>query len=476
MIIVGGNSSSGYTNCINIDNATKNLSKSLNRLSSGSRVSDASEDAGGLAVSLRIQSALNRTQAVSNKVQNGISFLHVQDGALETAGNILTRISELKTLSNDPTKNSIDTDTYNIEFLELQKQIAFISKEQFNGIDLFKDINDPNHKLPVDTTECGTISVGLDRNFLVGNIISKDGVLVSQGLADSGATTSVQEVVEAISTRAGATGVDESGNKIPVGAVDPNWTVTGQLTSAERVNPVGAWVDEPDSAAWIGSSSWANPSGSSIFSMEFDLSDFDVSTVNISGMAATDDGGRLEINGVDMGLGFGFGSLRSFTLEGGEDSILVDGTNLVAGAFQKGVNDISLNVNNAGGPHGLLFDQLEITAERVTPGSSSSKGGTAEITSLDQLSIQDLDGMLQNIAEARAIVGSEMRRLQYSQQLLEENHVNLESANSRIADVDISDESSNYARQNILVQSSVQLASDANNMSEIALSLIGSNN
>jgi flagellin len=475
MIIVGGNSVSGHANNVNIDRATKNLSKSLNRLSSGSRIEDASEDAGGLAVSLRIQSALNRTQAVSKKVQNGISFLHVQDGALETAGNILTRISELKTLSNDPTKNSRDVDTYNLEFLELQKQIAVISKEQFNGIDLFKDINDPNHELPVDTTECGTIQVGLDRNFLVGNVISKDGFLVSQGVVDSGATTFVPGTVETVSTRAGATGVDESGNKIAVGAVDQNWTVSGLLTEAIRVNPVDAWIGEPDSAAWIGSS--MADTGSSIFSMEFDLSDFDVSTVKLTGMAATDDnGGSLQINGVDMGLSFGYREFRSFTLEGSEETILVDGVNEISGAFKKGINNFEVKANNAHGPHGLLFDQLEITAERVTPGSSSTATGSEELSAIDQFSIQDVDGMLQNIAEARAIVGSEMRRLQYSQQLLEENHVNLEAANSRIADVDISDESSNYARQNILVQSSVQLASDANNMSEIALSLITSNN
>ena len=42
--------------------------------------------------------------------------------------------------------------------------------------------------------------------------------------------------------------------------------------------------------------------GSSIFSMEFDLSDFDVSTVKLTGMATDDNGGSLQINGVDMGL------------------------------------------------------------------------------------------------------------------------------------------------------------------------------
>ena len=54
--------------------------------------------------------------------------------------------------------------------------------------------------------------------------------MVSQGIADSGATTFVPGVVETVSV--GSAGVDESGNKIAVGAVDPNWTVSGLLTEA----------------------------------------------------------------------------------------------------------------------------------------------------------------------------------------------------------------------------------------------------
>ena len=123
------------------------------------------------------------------------------------------------------------------------------------------------------------------------------------------------------------------------------------LTSSTRINPIaGAWASEPPTAAWIGSDNWANPAGSSTFTMDFDLTGYDVSTVKITGMAATDDGGRLEINGTDMGLAFGFKNLRSFTLEGDDSNITVNGingTNVIPGAFLSGINQFTMKVNNA---------------------------------------------------------------------------------------------------------------------------------
>ena len=52
-----------------------------------------------------------------NNVQNGTSFLEVQDGVLEGVGKIVTRMSELKGLgSQDPMKSSQDIESYNLEF------------------------------------------------------------------------------------------------------------------------------------------------------------------------------------------------------------------------------------------------------------------------------------------------------------------------------------------------------------------------
>jgi flagellin len=57
--------------------------------------------------------------------------------------------------------------------------------------------------------------------------------------------------------------------------------------------------------------------------------------------------------------------------------------------------------------------------------------------------------------------------------MLVQNRTNVEAANSRIKDVDVAIESTNYARNNILVQSSAAMLAQANTMASIALSLLG---
>ena len=83
---------------INLAYNTKQLHASMNRLSSGKKLSSPVSDPGSLAVSMKLQSSINRLAGARNNVQNAISFLEVQDGMLDTVGNILSRMSELKSL------------------------------------------------------------------------------------------------------------------------------------------------------------------------------------------------------------------------------------------------------------------------------------------------------------------------------------------------------------------------------------------
>jgi flagellin len=113
------------------------LQKSLTRLSSGSRINKPSDDAGGLAVSMKLNASISRLKGVNNNIQNAISFLEVQDGVLQGSASILTRMGELKALSQDVLKNSSDIANYNLEFKNLQVQLYQISQETFNGVSLF---------------------------------------------------------------------------------------------------------------------------------------------------------------------------------------------------------------------------------------------------------------------------------------------------------------------------------------------------
>ena len=116
----------------------KRLSRTLDRLSSGKKLTSPVEDPGSLAVAMKLEAAINRISGAVNNVNNGISFLEVQDGMLETAGKIVDRMSELKGLaSQDPMKSEQDQASYDNEFRDLQMQLYDISNMKFNGVSLF---------------------------------------------------------------------------------------------------------------------------------------------------------------------------------------------------------------------------------------------------------------------------------------------------------------------------------------------------
>ena len=120
---------------LNINHAQ--LQRSLTKLSTGKRINAPSDDAGGLAVSMKMSAAIRRNSAVQNNVSNAIAFLQTQDGAMATYGAILERMSELKMLHQDITKNATDKANYNTEYGQLKSQLGNLIAETFNSVALF---------------------------------------------------------------------------------------------------------------------------------------------------------------------------------------------------------------------------------------------------------------------------------------------------------------------------------------------------
>ena len=113
------------------------LQRSLNRLSSGSRIVSPADDAGGTAVAMRLSANAKRSGSATTNINNAVSLLQNQDGALKVGGKILERMAELQSLWNDATKNAEDKSLYDIEFNALQGQLRSLSEEKFNGVNIF---------------------------------------------------------------------------------------------------------------------------------------------------------------------------------------------------------------------------------------------------------------------------------------------------------------------------------------------------
>jgi flagellin len=164
MITINVNSAASRSG-INLGNSQEALAASLERLSSGRRIVDPSDDAGGLAVSMKMSAALKRTEATAINLRNARSFLEVQDGSFQVADGVLSRMSELATLANDPTKNAGDIKLYDKEFQNLQLQLTSLGTEKFNGVALFA-ASSPTFQ--VSTSEDGSQSLQVTQADITG--------------------------------------------------------------------------------------------------------------------------------------------------------------------------------------------------------------------------------------------------------------------------------------------------------------------
>jgi len=155
---------------LNLNRSQTLLQKSLARLSSGSRISEASDDAGGLAVSMKLSAAIKRTDAQYSNVSNALSYLQTQDGVLKSASGVMERIAELATLYGDVTKSSLDKANYSVEFTNLVSQLTQFQQTKFNGVSLFADkaATADNKKLMVYLTDDGGQSMSISKSIVNG--------------------------------------------------------------------------------------------------------------------------------------------------------------------------------------------------------------------------------------------------------------------------------------------------------------------
>ncbi|HZZ57073.1 MAG TPA: flagellin [Opitutaceae bacterium] len=185
----------------NLAYSTSQLQDSLNKLSSGSKLVNPSDDAGGLAVSMKLTATVNRDMDLANNISDANSFLQTQDGALQVAGSILDRMSQLETLYQDPTKNTSDKANYDDEFTQLQSELSNLSSSTFNGVSLFSTSSASSLTVYTDDQLTSSEAVSVSQQDLssstsgVGAVTSSSvSSLGSSGFSLSTITSAIQNV------------------------------------------------------------------------------------------------------------------------------------------------------------------------------------------------------------------------------------------------------------------------------------------
>jgi len=393
----------------NLNTSANALSKSLSRLSSGSKIIAPSDDAAGLAVSSRLESQLKRLDAAINNVVNAVSFTQTQDGFLKTIDKAFRRMSELTMFAQDSTKSASDLTLYSQEFTQLQDYVRQTVTQTFSSVSLFSE--DP---LAVTIDSSGTTFDMAPIN------LSKSEYTSSLSVAHLLTTADVQNIARDTTGKIQLTVTEEEYLKMPKGG---SLTLSG-FTSA---TPTGG--TSTDLTGLNGT---------------FDITD----SFKVTDTSATPTHRYIiELDGTAGGT-TALGAVTTFT------------STTTGGVTTRTVPAIPST--------GILTGSTSGIATAV-----AGKTGL-DITSVPraQAALARIRNSIDKLAQDRASLGAVQSRLNFTNEQLTVTKENLSAAISRIADVDVAEEATAYARYQILVQSGTSMLAQANKMPQSALQLL----
>jgi len=169
----------------NLSQTTEALQRSLERLSSGLRITRASDDAAGLAISERFRAEVRSLQQAQRNAMDGISMLQTAEGALNETSGILIRLRELATESANGTLGSGERTALNGEFQDLVSEIGRISQvTEFNGTKML------DGTAPTVTFQVGTNATANDVISVTGVDATATGIGVNGLAVDTQANAS----------------------------------------------------------------------------------------------------------------------------------------------------------------------------------------------------------------------------------------------------------------------------------------------
>jgi flagellin len=136
------------------------MSKSLEKLSSGFRINRAADDAAGLAISEGLRSQVGGLKAATRNAQDGVSVVQTAEGALTEVHSILQRARDLQVQASNGSNNQTSLDGINTELNSLADEITAIgTRTDFNGVKLLDGA--ANLKFQVGANSGDTLAVDL---------------------------------------------------------------------------------------------------------------------------------------------------------------------------------------------------------------------------------------------------------------------------------------------------------------------------
>ena len=227
----------------NLGSTRLNMTKALEKLSSGQRINRAGDDAAGLAISENLKAQIKGLSQAERNAEDGISLVQIAEGALGEVSNILIRLRELAVQAASDTIGSTERKFLNVEFEQLTSEIDRIANStEFNRVPLL------NGTGAVFDIQIGT------RNDPISDRLTFDASSADVNVAALG--LNLASVSDKISAQNSLTSIDQaiisvSGIRADFGALQNRLqsTINNVQVSIENLSAANSRVRDTDIAA-----------------------------------------------------------------------------------------------------------------------------------------------------------------------------------------------------------------------------------
>ncbi|MEK7344206.1 MAG: flagellin [Pseudomonadota bacterium] len=141
---------------------SRNLSKTMEQLSTGKRINGASDDAAGLAISNKMTSQIKGLNQAVRNANDGISMIQTAEGATKEVTNMLQRVRELAVQAANDTYDAADRTAMQDEVGQLEEEITRIATNtKWNGMSVLSSAQTKNLQVGMENATDSTIELNL---------------------------------------------------------------------------------------------------------------------------------------------------------------------------------------------------------------------------------------------------------------------------------------------------------------------------
>ncbi|WP_395761421.1 flagellin [Bacillus sp. 3G2] len=442
------------------------MSNSMDRLSSGKRINNASDDAAGLAIATRMRARESGLGVAANNTQDGISLIRTADSAMNSVSNILLRMRDLANQSANGTNTDKNQGALDKEFAALKEQIDYISKNtEFNDKKLLDgsnkaiaiqtlDSEDKGKQIEIKLSDSSTAALKINNLSIAANGLGIGSGNALVGVADK---TAANNSAKALRELTGLTGSGE--------------------TTGDRTTAVGTFKTKFDEVK-------AGMNSEDVKNIEAAIKKFEEPT----------SGNTLE-NAKAIGEAFKAAAAPLQTDEitaAGDKSTALSNLTTTADAqarktamdqFSAAFNEVKggMNKSDVAKIESAIdnFNKMDgsgNTLEAARAIGDAFKAATTDgptSTANDaNAAIKAIDAALETIASNRATMGATLNRLDFNVNNLKSQASSMASAASQVEDADMAKEMSEMTKFKILNEAGISMLSQANQTPQMVSKLL----